>query len=324
MRYHALGSTGVEVSCIGVGTATFGVAPLAADCDGLIGRALDLGINLIDTANSYGNQARFDRAGAPPASARASAEEIVGRALGSRRRDVVLCTKVMEPVGDGPNMRGLSRRHIVEQVEISLRRLGTDHIDVYYAHHPDPTTPIEQTLRAFDDLVRQGKILYGALSTFPAWQVTEALWQADRLGTAAPVCNQIAYSLANRAAEQEMLPACRRFGMGVTVFSPLAGGLLAGPAVRQRAAAGSRRWGGPGFTAGQIALAERLEALSAESGHPPAVLALGWLVARPGISAALVGPETIAELEANASAGAIDLPAELVERVGAINPFPPP
>ena len=318
MRYHAFGATGVKVSCIGVGTATFGVAPLAADCDALIGRALDLGINLIDTANSYGNQARFDRAGAPPASLRASAEEIVGRALGPRRRDVVLCTKVMEPVGDGPNARGLSRRHIVEQVETSLRRLGTDHIDVYYAHHPDPATPIEQTLRAFDDLVRQGKILYGALSTFPAWQMTEALWRADRLGTAAPVCNQVAYSLANRAAEQEMLPACRRFGMGVTVFSPLAGGLLAGPAVRQRAVAGSRRWGGPGFSAAQVALAERLEALAAESGHPPTVLALGWLVAQPGISSALVGPETVAELEANAMAGAIELPVDLLERIGEI------
>jgi aryl-alcohol dehydrogenase-like predicted oxidoreductase len=319
MRYHGLGATGVKVSCIGLGTATFGVAPLAADCDRLIGRALDLGINLIDTANSYGNQPRFDRAGAPPASARASAEELVGRALGSRRRDVVLCTKVMEPVGDGPNARGLSRRHLFEQVEISLRRLGTDHIDVYYAHHPDPTTPIEQTMRAFDDLVRQGKILYGALSTYPAWQMTEALWQADRLGTAAPVCNQIAYSLANRAAEQETLPACRRFGLGVTVFSPLAGGLLAGPDVRARAVAGSRRWGGSGFTAQQVGLAERLESVSTETGHPPAVLALGWLVAQPGVSAALVGPETIAELEANAAAGAIDLPAALLERIGGLS-----
>lgn len=319
MRYHPLGTTGVKVSCIGLGTATFGVAPLAPDCDRLIGRALDLGINLIDTANSYGNQARFDRAGAPPAAARASAEEIVGRALGARRRDVVLCTKVMEPIGDGPNARGLSRRHLFEQVEISLRRLGTDHIDVYYAHHPDPATPIEQTLRAFDDLVRQGKILYGALSTYPAWQMTEALWRADRLGTAAPVCNQIAYSLANRTAEQEVLPACRRFGMGVTVFSPLAGGLLAGPAVRERAVAGSRRWGGSGFTASQVALAERLEAVSAETGHPPAVLALGWLVAQPGISAVLVGPETIAELETNASAGAIDLTAALLERIGGLS-----
>ena len=186
MRYSTLGSTGIKVSCIGLGTATFGVAPLADDAERLVGRALDLGINLVDTANSYGNQARFDRAGAPPAAARASAEEIVGRALRARRRDVVLCSKVMEPVGAGPNERGLSRRHIFDQVEASLGRLGTDHLDVYYAHHPDPATPIEQTLRAFDDLVRQGKIRYAALSTYPAWQMTEALWTADRRGFAPP------------------------------------------------------------------------------------------------------------------------------------------
>jgi 1-deoxyxylulose-5-phosphate synthase len=168
MRYGTLGNTGVKVSCIGLGTATFGVAPFEGDARRLVGRALDLGINLIDTANSYGNQARFDRAGAPPAEARASAEEIVGRALGARRHDVVLCSKVMEPVGAGPNERGLSRRHIFNQIEASLRRLGTDHLDLYYAHHPDPATPIEQTLRAFDDLVHQGKIRYATLSTYPA------------------------------------------------------------------------------------------------------------------------------------------------------------
>ena len=318
MRYSTLGNTGIKVSCIGLGTATFGVAPLADDAERLLGRALDLGINLVDTANSYGNQARFDRAGAPPAAARASAEEIVGRAIGARRYEVVLCSKVMEPVGAGPNERGLSRRHIFDQIEASLGRLGTDHLDLYYAHHPDPATPIEQTLRAFEDLVRQGKIRYAALSTYPAWLMTEALWTADRCGFAPTVCNQIAYNLAHRAAEQEMLPACRKLGVGVTVFSPLAGGLLAGPAVRQRPVAGGLRWGGSGFSTRQIALAERLEAVAAESGQPPAVLAIGWLVSRPGISAALIGPETIAELEANAAAGAVDLAPDLLERVDAI------
>ncbi len=318
MLYRTLGTTGIQVSRIGIGTATFGVAPLEADCDRLIGRALDLGINLIDTANSYGNQARFDRAGAPPASARSSAEEIVGRAIRGRRSAVVLCSKVMEPVGEGPNDRGLSRRHVMEQVEISLKRLGTDHLDVYYAHHPDPATPLDQTLRAFDDLVRQGKIRHAALSTFPAWQTTEALWIADRLGLAPPVCAQIAYSLANRIAERETLPACWRFGLGVTVLSPLAGGLLAGPAVRERAVAGGLRWGAPGFSESQIALAKQLEAIAVDSGNTPAALALAWLTTRPGIGCALVGPETLVELEANAAAGGLDLPAELLERVDAI------
>ena len=148
--------------------------------------------------------------------------------------------------------------------------------------------------------------------------MTEALWTADRSGLAPPACNRIAYSLANRAAEQEMLPACRRFGVGVTVFSPLAGGLLAGPAVRQRPIAGGLRWGGGGFSARQVALAERLEVLAGESGQSPAVLALRWLVTRPGVGAALIGPETIAELEANAAAGAIELEPALLERVDAL------
>lgn len=318
MRYNAFGTTGLQVSRIGLGTATFGVAPLAADGERLIGRALDLGVNLVDTANSYGNQTRFDRAGAPPAVARELAETIVGRALGSRRREVILCSKVMEPVGDGPNDRGLSRRHILEQVENSLARLRTDHLDVYYAHHPDPAAAPEEMLRAFDDLRRQGKIRYAGLSTYPAWQTVEAAWLCDRLGLAPPACVQIAYNLAHRLAEREILPACRRLGLGVTVFSPLAGGLLAGPAVRQRPVAGGRRWGAPGFSASQIAVAERLEELAAEAGSSPAALALAWLAAQPGIGSALVGPETIDELADNAAGATLAVDPDILARLGQI------
>ncbi len=140
MKYCPLGRTGVQVSAIALGTATLGVAPLATEADRLIGRALDLGVNVIDTANTYGNQARFDRPGAPPAAQRKSAEELVGKAIKGKRASVVLTSKVMERVGDDVNQRGLSRRHIMEQVELSQRRLGTDHLDVYYAHHPDRAT----------------------------------------------------------------------------------------------------------------------------------------------------------------------------------------
>ena len=318
MKYNALGTTGLQVSRIGLGTATFGIAPLAADADHLIGRALDLGLNLVDTANSYGNQPRFDRAGAPPAAQREAAETIVGRALAGRRREVILCSKVMEPVGDGPNDRGLSRRHILDQVEHSLARLRTDHLDIYYAHHPDPMAAPEEMLRAFDDLRRQGKIRYGGLSTYPAWQTVEAAWLCDRLGLAPPACVQIAYNLANRLAEREILPACRRLGLGVTVFSPLAGGLLAGPEVRHRPIAGGRRWGAPGFSASQIAVAESLEALAAEAGASPATLALAWLADQPGVGCALVGPETVQELEDNAVGASFAVDPGILDRLSRI------
>jgi 1-deoxyxylulose-5-phosphate synthase len=258
MKYGLLGRTGVRVSTIALGTATFGVAPDSTTADRVVHRALDLGINLFDCANSYGNQARFDRPGVPPAAERESAEEILGRALKHRRADVVVCSKVMEPVGDGANERGLSRLHIFDQIERSLRRLATDTIDVYYAHHPDPATPIEQTLRAFEDLIRQGKIRYYALSTFPASQMVEALWVGDRLGLSPPACNQIPYNLAMRGAARDLLPACLRYGLSATVFSPLAGGLFAGESVHERTFAGSKRWGGPGFSDHQLSLSRQL------------------------------------------------------------------
>ena len=323
MQYAALGPTGVRVSRLCLGTATFGVAPLAEDVAPLVKRALDLGVNFFDTANSYGNQARFDRTGAPPAAERRSAEELLGATLKGRRHEVVLATKVMEQIGSGvndggPAGGGLSRRHIMQQVEASLRRLQTDYIDVYYAHHPDPLTPIEQTLRTFDDLIRQGTIRYAALSTFPAWQIVEALWTCDRLGLHAPVCLQTQYNLASREVEREIVPACRKYGLTLTLFSPLAGGLLAGTTAARRPVAGAARWGGPTFTEAQIALAQQLDDLAARWGLPPAQVALAWLLARPAVSSAIVGPETIGELETIAPAADLRLSAEQLDELDAI------
>ena len=318
VRYKPLGRTGVQVSVVSLGTGTFGVAPLEKDVDRLIGRARDLGINLIDMANSYGNQARFDRPGAPPWTQRLSAEELVGRALGARRGELVLCSKVMEPVGDGANDRGLSRRHIFQQLEQSLRRLRTDHLDVYYAHHPDPATPIEETIRAFDDLVRQGKIRYYALSTYPAWQVVDTLWKADRAGAHAPVCLQVPYNLARRGAEIDLVPVCLANGLSLTVFSPLAGGLFAGASTRAREFIGQRRWQGAGFTEREIALAVELERLASLHQQRPASLALAWLLSRPMVATALVGAESVEELEANAATADLDLPQEVIDAVDAI------
>ncbi len=318
MQYELLGQTGVRVSRLALGTALFGVAPLEADAAVLVQRALDLGINFFDTANSYGNQARFDRPGVPPADQRRSAEEILGRALAGRRHEVVLATKVMERVGPGANDGGLSRRHIMQQVEESLRRLQTDYVDLYYAHHPDPATPLDQTLRAFDDLIRQGKVRYAGLSTFPAWQMTEALWTCDRLGLHAPVCNQVSYSLAGRAVERELLPACLRFGLSLVIFSPLAGGLLAGSEAARRPLAGAQRWGGPAFTREHLALAERLEGLAQAWGQPPAQIALAWLLSRPVVASAIVGPENVAELDASAPAADLTLAPEQLAALEAI------
>lgn len=319
MKYSYLGSTGVQVSRISLGTATFGVAPREAEVLDVVHKALDFGINVFDTANSYGNQARFDRTEAPPSGERASSEELLGLALKGRRSEVILSSKVMEAVGKGPNDRGLSRRHIVQQVENSLRRLQTDYLDIYYAHHPDPRTSLDQTLRTFDDLVRDGKIRYFALSTFPAWQVMEAAWVCDRLLLQTPACNQIPYNLATREAELDMFPVCERLNLSLTAFGPLAGGLLAGSATRNRPLAGRKRWGGPEFTSQQLRVAEQLEAIAEDSGHAPAVLALAWLLTKPHVASAIIGPEDVHELEATSSVVDLEIATEVLDAVDCIN-----
>ena len=227
MQYSVLGTTGVKVSRICLGTATFGVAPTAQDADRVVGAAIDLGINFVDTADVYGNMPVFDRPGAPAAADREPAEQILGRALRGRRDEMVIATKSNGIVGLDINDRGLSRRHIIRQVETSLRRLETDYIDLYYAHDPDPDTPLEQTLAAYDDLIRQGKIRYVGLSNHPAWQVTQALWIADDRRQQAPVAAQVKYNLIDRAAERELAPACQQFGLSIVPYAPLHGGLLA-------------------------------------------------------------------------------------------------
>ena len=315
MRYSLLGRSGLRVSNIALGTAAFGVAPLEKDADALVGRALDLGINNFDTANTYGNQPRFDRPGAPTAEQRASAEEILGKALRGRRHDVVVGTKVMERVGLGPNDGGLSRRHIFQQVERSLQRLGTDYIDIYYAHHPDPDTSIRETLDAFDGLIRQGKVRYCALSLYPAWRLAEALLEAERLGLHTPVVLQTSYSLANRAVEQDVVPACLHFGLPILAFSPLAGGLLSGVAALERPFVGNLRWGGKGFTEDQALLARKLDDIAGEAGHPPAQIALAWLLSRPGVCGAIIGAEKIDTLEISAGASQLELDSDLLARV---------
>src|SRR4051794_16255176 len=312
MRYSILGATGVKVSRICLGTATFGVAPTAQDADRVVGAAVDLGINFVDTADVYGNMPVFDRPGAPAAAEREPAEQILGRALRGRRDEMVVATKSNGIVGLDINDRGLSRRHIIRQVETSLRRLETDYIDLYYAHNPDPETPLEQTLAAYDDLIRQGKIRYVGLSNHPAWQVVHALWVADDRRQQAPVAAQVKYNLIDRAAERELAPACQRFGLSIVPYAPLHGGLLADLRVLDREVSGDQRFGAAGFSDAEIAVAREVDRLSREWGLAPYQVSLAWLLSRTAVASAIVGAETVDELRANATAGDVELePAQL-------------
>lgn len=317
MKYSLLGPTGMRVSKVCLGTATFGVAPSVQDADAVVGAALDLGVTFFDTADVYGSTPTFDRPGAPPASEREPAETILGRALAGRRDDVVLATKSGERRFD-PDA-GLSRRYVIQQVEQSLRRLRTDHIDVYYGHFPDPDTPLEQTLSVYDDLIRQGKIRYAALSNHPAWQMTEALWIADdRRLASAPVAAQVKYSLLDRSAETELAAACTRFALSIVPYGPLHGGLLADLSVLDREIAGDERYGGLGFSEENIAVARELDRLAREWGLGMQQISLAWLLSRPAVASVIVGAENVQEMRANASAADIELTAEQLDAVSAL------
>ncbi len=332
MEYRLLGLSGLRISTICLGTARFGIAPVEADATKLVQRALDLGINFIDTANSYGNQTRFDREGVPKAEQRKSAEELVGDALrGGHRHDVIIASKVQEKVGEGPNDGGpagggLTRKHIMEQVEQTLRRLQTDYIDIYYMHHVDPTTPLDQTMRTFEDLVRQGKVRYIALSNFPAWKMMEALWVSDRLALNPPVCMEMRYNLLDRGIEHEILPACQQYGLSITAWSPIAGGLFAGPEIRSREYIGRRRiqrWEGPAFSETDTLIAERFDECCEQWGVPYVEAGLAWLLSRPTVACAIIGAEDIAELEAAIPAAESKLDAEQLATLDQIAPPPP-
>ena len=328
MQYVLLGQTGMKVSKLCLGTGPFGVAPQENEAVELVHAALDRGINFFDTANSYGNFTRHNRPdlpGAPDAAERKSAQEILGKALKGRRDQAVISTKVREQVGPGINDYGLSRRHMMQQVEASLRALQTDYIDVYHMHGPDFETPIEQTMRTFDDLVRQGKIRYFAFSNFSAWQMVRGIEACRRMGLDLPIVHQIGYNLAMRDVERDVVPALEHYGLSLTAYFPLCAGLLAGPEVRQRPVFGITRFVEDKsqpvpIPPAHMATAEGLEALAAEWGHTPAQVALAWLVSKPTVAAAITGAETIAELDANLPAADLVLDDAQMAALDALNP----
>ena len=297
MEYRQLGRSGLKVSVIGLGTNNFGNRdrwPFHVDAKGaaaVIDHALDMGINMIDTANSYGQ---------------GLSEEYVGGALRDKRHQAVIATKVSSRVADGPNMAGNSRHHIITEVENSLRRLGTDYIDLYQIHWFDPDTPIEETLRVLDDLVHQGKVRYVGCSNFMAWQVCEAVWTSRSLGIDPFASVQPRYNLVQREIEAELLPFCEEYGLGVLPYYPLASGFLTGkyrrdtpPAAGTRLAAGDRGL----LTADNFDVLEKVQAFAAERGRTVLDLAFAWLLSRPIVSSVISGAMKPEQLESNVKAG---------------------
>lgn len=314
MRYRFLGTTGVRVSTLAFGTMPFGGAVDEPNAALLFNRCRDAGINHFDSADVY-NEGR--------------AEQILGKLMAGCRDELVISSKAYFPTGTDPNARGLSRRHLVQAVEASLRRLGTDRIDLFYMHRHDDHTGLEESLRALDDLVSQGKILYPAVSNFAAWQTARAIGHAERLGLAKPVCIQPMYNLAKRQAEVELLPMAAAEQLGVFPYNPLGGGLLAGAYAGARRPERGRLVDNAMYkqryaSAQNFELAERFVALARELGQHPATLAVAWVGSHPAVTAPILGARTIEQLEPLLASAELELDAGTRARISALTPEPPP
>jgi aryl-alcohol dehydrogenase-like predicted oxidoreductase len=290
MKYRAFGRTGLKIAPLALGTDNFANPTPVAECHAILDAALDAGINLIDTSHSY---------------AKGEAERVIGEwgEANGKRAKVLIATKVFYPTGSGPNERGLSRHHIIQACEDSLRRLRTDHIDLYQMHRPDPDTPLDETLRALDDLVRQGKVRYCGSSTAPAWHVLEALLTSELRGYAKVVSEQSPYNLLDRRIENELVPMCQKHGVALLTWSPLAMGMLAGRYHSATAPPSDARAALRGgiyaerVTQRGVEVGNQFVALAHAHGQDPAQLAVLWVKTAPGITAPIVGPRTLAQLQ---------------------------
>jgi aryl-alcohol dehydrogenase-like predicted oxidoreductase len=312
MRHRILGRTGISVSPYALGTMLLG-APMGNpdhdDCIRLIHRALDAGINLLDTADAYS---------LPP---HGDSETVVGKAIRGRRENVILATKFGRPMGDDPNRRGASRRWITTAVEESLRRLGTDYIDVYQLHRLDPDTDVEETLSALTDLVRSGKVRAIGTSNAPASDIVEAQWTAERGGLARFRTEQPGYSILNRGIEAEVLPTAQRFGMGVLVWGPLGQGMLTGRARKGRPSDLVRSSLMTAFRdERRLDAVERLIALADEAGIALPHLAMAFAITHPAVTSALIGPRTADQLEGLLAGIDVTLDDDLLDRIDEIVP----
>ncbi|HEX9058522.1 MAG TPA: aldo/keto reductase [Ktedonobacterales bacterium] len=308
MEYRRLGRSGLRVSAIGLGGNTFGRYADAARTAEIVGRALDLGVNLFDTADVYNS---------------GQSEEFIGRAIRGRRDQALIATKVSSRVGDGPNDAGASRKHIMDGCEASLRRLGTDYIDLYQIHWFDSDTPQDETLAALDDLVRAGKVRYLGCSNYAAWQVTQALWISEREHLARFVSVQPEYNLLERDVERELAPCCLEFGLGIIPYYPLAAGVLTGKyKPGEPAPEGTRGHGNAAFEhrlqRETLETVQRLAAWAHEREHTMGELALAWLLARPGVSTVIAGTTRPEQVEANVRAADWHLTPDDIAAVDAL------
>ncbi|MEZ4709656.1 MAG: aldo/keto reductase [Caldilineaceae bacterium] len=314
MQYKLLGKTGVKVSQLCFGTMSFGGDADEATSAAMFKRCRDAGINFFDTANVYSG---------------GRSEEILGRLMKGSRDELVITSKVFGAVGQDVNARGLSRRHIIKAVEDSLRRLNTDRLDLYFVHQHDYNTPIEETVGVLDDLVRQGKIVYPAVSNWSAWQTAKALGIAERKNQARFECMQPMYSLAKRQAEVELLPLAQSEQIGVIPYSPLGGGLLTGKyTTANRPASGRlvenqmyiKRYQENLF----YEVAERFTNYAQEKNMHPATLAVAWAMTHPAVTAPIIGARNLEQLESSLAALDVKMTPEWRAQISALSPEPPP
>ncbi|MEU4761893.1 aldo/keto reductase [Actinosynnema sp. NPDC023794] len=309
MKYRTLGRTGIKVSPYALGAMMFGAAGNRDHDDSarMIHKALDAGINFVDTADIYSH---------------GESEEIVGKALEGRRDDVVLATKAHLPMGEDPNRQGNSRRWLVRALDDSLRRLRTDHVDLYQIHRPAPDTDVEETLSALTDLVRAGKVRAIGSSTFPASEIVEAQWVAERRGLTRFRAEQPPYSILDRRIENEVLPVCERYGMGALVWSPLAQGLLTGRYRKGVQAEGKRASYGFKHMTDERRLdaVEQLIPVAQDAGMSLTHLAMAFAIAHPGVTSAIIGPRTTEQLDDLLAGADAVLDDDVLDRIDAIVP----
>ncbi len=310
MEYRYLGRSGLQVSIVGIGTNNFG-GRMDADATKLVvNEALDLGINLFDEADVYGG--------------RGKSEEFFGAALKGRRHEAVIATKFGNPMGDGPMRSGGSRRYIMQAVEDSLRRLQTDYIDLYQMHRPDPRTPIDETLRALDDLVSSGKVRYIGSSNYAGWQLAEAELTSRASHFVSFVSSQVEYSLLNRDVEKEHIPAVQRYGQSLLPYYPLASGMLTGKYRPGQEAPAGTRLAAPGmqtdkfFTERNLDIAQKLDEFATAHGHTLLELAFSWLATKPYVASVIAGATKPEQVRANAAAAEWRLTAEEMKEVDEI------